>query len=319
MDDLKKILTGNQNLSRIHKKRPDDYNALINTGGDIIWITSAQANSRSKPDYYPAGDYENPLVINIEGVKPISATRNQGMDYCEEKNYFIFVEYHHKTNEDMHVWKVTAPFDDPDNWQIVMTQRRNEDILHFHQAQYDPFSGAWIVSSGDTGDQVKLWLSYDDGETWELKKTGNQKWRTLNHVILEDYIYWVPDSGGLTGDGEEAHTLYRCGRDSNGHPDFDTTEPLEVLPKWQSSYGNVHLLDPHGILVLSNIDSQYTKLKDSVIVTFWSFEDEKLYEVENIKSLPRKQRLFRDSPDAYLGFRSRGLSFYPSILIRIKP
>lgn len=316
MDNLKKVFDWKPELSIDPSKlRPDDYNALITSTGDVIWITTAQSNTRANPIIYPAGDYSNPKVVNIPGIKPISATRNQGMDYCEEKDYFIFVEYHHQSNQPMHVWKVTAPFDNPENWRIVMTQTRNVDLLHYHQAQYDPFSGAWIVSSGDMGNHTKLWLSYDDGETWVLKKTGNQKWRTLNHVITEDYIYWVPDSGGLTGDYEEAHSLYRCGRDTEGYPNFDSTETLAVLPKWQASYGNVHLLDPNGILVLSNIDLDYTQLKDSVIVTFWSFDDEKLYEVGEYKRVyPENNDYSVVGKGAYIGFRSRGLSFYPSII-----
>src|SRR5699024_9308908 len=252
---------------------------------------------------FPADDYNNPVEVKIEGLAPPrSTTRNQGLAYSSEKGYIISVEYWSGGSD--RVWKITKPFTDPNNWNVVMTKGLDE-ILHFHSAQYDPFSKHWVVTSGDFGDQIKVWIS-SDGESWDLQIMGNQKWRLLNCIFEKNYVYWAPDSGGGTGDGVEAHTLYKCSRKPGSNiPDFANPIPVVELPYGQPSYGNVYLKEPHGILILPNVDGAYIQSNRTLKLLFYSFEDNKLHTIKEIKRV-------NPNADYRFGFRTRGIAMYPN-------
>lgn len=280
---------------------PDEYIGVMTEEGDIVLVSQAWYTKRN-PIVFPANDYSNPVEVKFNSDPPRGATRNQSIAYSKEKGYIISAEYWSGGTD--RVWKVTKPFTDPNNWKVVMSKDTDE-ILHFHSVQYDPFSYHWILSSGDFDDQVKIWVS-SDGEDWDLQVEGNQKWRHLNCIFERNFVYWVPDSGGGTGDGAEAHTLYKCPRNpENNVPNFANTIPVVELPYGQPSYGNVYLKDPHGILILPNIDGAYIESNRTIKLLFYSFEDEKVHFLREIK---------RVDPDANyrFGFRSRGIAMYPN-------
>lgn len=282
---------------------PDDYNAIISDVGDIIFIKHGLAG-KGNPIVFPAGDYANPVELDMVGNQPISGTRNQSLDYCTDKGIFMFVE-RFEGGGDTHVWKVVKPFTNTANWTKVLTVRQGTDILHWHSVQYDPFGDCWVATSGDFGNQVRVYVSSNDGVTWDMQVQGNQKWRLLNCIFTEDYIYWVPDSGGGTGDGDEAHSLYRCARDVVSKiPDFTTTEFLALFPYGQPSYGNVYIKELNGILSLAHIDLDYVTEKNTVSIPFWSIDDNKLYILGEFPRLIPDQGAF--------GFRTRGVALYPN-------
>lgn len=83
-----------------------------------------------------------------------------------------------------------------------------QEIRHFHTVFPDPYSpGTWYASSGDSGNQNKLWLSTDDGRTFvelELEVEGFAGGQarsrgalrfTSARVLSKNHLVWATDDG----------------------------------------------------------------------------------------------------------------------------
>ncbi|QII86721.1 methyltransferase domain-containing protein [Bordetella hinzii] len=59
------------------------------------------------------------------------------------------------------------------NWERVMTLPARDNppegaLRHFHVCQpYPGQPGRWLLSSGDTGEHIHVWISEDDGDSWK--------------------------------------------------------------------------------------------------------------------------------------------------------
>ena len=92
-------------------------------------------------------------------------------------------------------------------------------VKHFHFVQPDPFHPKqWYLSSGDTPAQTHVWLSKDDGLTWEEvtdpHPAGSPKGsvhRFTSLIFTKDYLWWPTDD--LTGAG-----MARLVRGTRGEP-----------------------------------------------------------------------------------------------------
>ncbi|MDR7119301.1 sialidase family protein [Rheinheimera soli] len=109
----------------------------------------------------------------------------------------------------LHVYRST---DGGINWQSALEVSSSPifgkgDIRHFHTCQADPYiSGRWYVSSGDKLTDNKLYISDDDGQTWQnisiisvqpLGYTEKLHWNDLLRFttlsITEQELYWATD------------------------------------------------------------------------------------------------------------------------------
>jgi hypothetical protein len=80
-------------------------------------------------------------------------------------------------------------------WAKVHECSGNE-IRHFHTVRADPFKPrTWYLTSGDLAQEVKVWISSDDGLTWqELALSGKrQRFRMTDMAFAEDGIFWGSD------------------------------------------------------------------------------------------------------------------------------
>lgn len=122
----------------------------------------------------------------------------------------MFGEYAAASN----VLHVHRSCDDGATWEPVFSQAGHPDepaagrIRHFHTCTADPYEpGRWYVSSGDRGEQNRLWRSDDDGLTWhamhpELRPVEGlpipvgrlrNVVRHTAEVVLDDGILWPTD------------------------------------------------------------------------------------------------------------------------------
>jgi len=81
-----------------------------------------------------------------------------------------------KSSDDGHTWKTIRSF---------------RNIRHIHCVQFDPFSQAVWMGTGDKDHESSIAFSENDGNTWNTIGSGNQKFRTVSLVFTEDFVYWV--------------------------------------------------------------------------------------------------------------------------------
>jgi len=262
-----------------------DWIPSISKDGDIIFLQQGKTG-RANPIVYPHGDYGNPVVVDF-GVdqKPAGLTTDTGLTHSFYGDFFIYGEYRSNgfseyNGEPMHIWKVSKPYINKVDWQIVDTwyysntgdpwgENPTREITHFHTIAYDFYTGNWYANTGDLDAHCRVLKSIDDGDTWSEIVSNGQKWRTLGYIFTEDACYWGTDSSS------SAHVLYKATRDVNGDIDFATTQPLTTLStSGQRVYNTCLIREPYGLLLLDRAEPRIDGLFD---IEFWSFEDERLY------------------------------------------
>lgn len=303
-DNLQEIATWDRALS-FGNKSNTAYHCIITHDDDLVWVfrgelENTDENSRQNPIIFPGGDYANPIEVDFgERIKPSAWLQNCGADQKWGEDYFIFAEYTRPHMERSYLWKVTKPYTDPDNWVRVLDFEVDVDIEHFHTVQYDTFSDCWVATTGDSDPEVKIFISEDDGDTWSEVAGNSQRFRVLNYIFLEDKIYWASDTAS------EPHGLYRCGRDSNGLPDFVNYERVYNLRKGQPTYVTalIDKTDVKGLLLLGRVENPHADSHTHVEVYFWDTE----FDVMRLTKKIPVDGINR-------GFRARCTSFYPNPL-----
>lgn len=270
----------------------------------------------------------NPIVlsnstentINITTQKPIGWLNNCGCDFgidSEGNEFFIFGEYTgvgSSTYTTINIWKVTYPYTEASNWNIVKSFERTSDytaseegkVWHIHTIQRDPYTNIWYCTTGDEDLSCTWWYSTDEGTTWIKLHDGtvwdSQVARVLNFVFTKDYIYWANDWG-------TNHSLNKIKRNSDTNViDISTYEKLAELNKSQSTYATCYLNYPNGILMLDRTEKKLTNsIKPSILqLQFYSFDDEKLY---NLKTLS----IINSQNNVSFGFRAKCATLYQGI------
>ena len=270
-----------------------NYLASISMDGDIIFQRIYQ---RQNPIIYPAGDYENPVIVDFgDNLKPYGYLSSTSIVHM--KDCFIFGEYTshsleaEQNNDPRIIWKVTKPYTNKDNWQIKhsfkhvyyespVSDEPDNEIGHIHTIVRDPYSGAIYCSTGDIDRHCRVWESIDDGDTWYEVACDGQKWRALGMIFTEDKVYWGTDSH------YNNHMLMVSDRNpETGRPDFNTlTEVCKLDYKvgnsayegTQPTYISCLLREPYGLLFFDRAEPR-TDYKIDVV--FYSLEDYKLYKL----------------------------------------
>ena len=67
-------------------------------------------------------------------------------------------------------------------------------IKHIHVLQYDKFSEKIWFSTGDADAECLLGFADQDFSNLAIIGGNNQKWRTLEFLFTEDFVYWGMDS-----------------------------------------------------------------------------------------------------------------------------
>lgn len=319
-DNMEKLCNWNSAITFGENKTPSEYSQFIADTGDIINVIrgdliggTLNPDARQNPIIYPAGDYNNPVVVDMgEGVKPTAWARCNGITSIPNKDYFLFCEYTRPAHEKMYIWKVTQPYTNPANWQIIHefvidrpdSNHKEGRLKHFHALNYDPWSGAIICTTGDYVEGAKILMSKDDGVTWDLIAEGSEKHCRLSQVSFdEDFIYWGADTA-VAG----SHVFIRAPRDAEGYPDLRiaSQEVLHTFPSNSGSaatYNTVRLFNPDGFLFLDRQDNNTTTIP--LDIWFWSLNESKMHKVAT----------FTKTGSGANGFRCDGVTFYQPLNI----
>ena len=258
------------------------WHVTITNDGDLVFL---KRRSRANPVIYPAGNYANPVIVDFgEDDAPFGQVTNNSTDHDSKNDYFIHAEYRSHAIEDngtpLYIWKVTKPYTSLESWNKVETyyhsfygdpwgENPTKEIAHFHTANFDFYSGAWLVSSGDIDEHCRILMSEDTGITWREVAGNGQMWRTIGFVFLPDAVYWATDSPHTN------HALYKAPRDANGLPDFGSVVKVTELvkDKSQPTYTTCLLREPYGLLFL---DRAEPRSDHKLYLNFWDLEEEKL-------------------------------------------
>ena len=213
---------------------PYQYSMAILRNGDIlaIWRTE-QKNSGSDDSYRrnpiifrKSNGYE-PLEVDFgDNLKPSAWLQNCGFTHVYKGDFFMFAEYARPSIERACVWKVTGDHTVSDNWKVVLEKELSGHIdigfKHFHAVQYDPYSGIIYAASGDDDTAAAIYVSKDNGDSFELLHGPNEKdCRLLNFIFTKDKIYWASDSGY-----EGKHFLFSIERGEDNVMNFSTLTEL---------------------------------------------------------------------------------------------
>ena len=301
------LFTWNKELA--NNLEPVNYCFAVTDEGDVIAVFRGELNGnssstgdiRSDPIVYPHGDFSNPVKVNITGMdKPTSWLMNTGV-YCEHGCMF-FVEYTRPRHTTANLWKVTAPYTDPSDWTIKKTYDPHSDIEHWHHVTRDPFSGIMYASTGDEDEESIILYSTDDGDTWTVLRSGDQKvCRQLNFIFTNKYIYMATDALSAGSD----RVFIRTTRDANGLMKTADVD-IEILYTFNypgfATYHLCYFEEPNGILLLERSDTKSSSYLGTFY--FWDIKANKM----------RYAGTFEPNGNVYLGFRCEAVSHYPEII-----
>lgn len=305
-DNLKKIATWDRSVSYLNRG-PGWYRAAITKDGDIICVFRGDemgmganvTGGRQNPIIFNHTDLTKPREIQIEGTKPTGWLQNCGVDFLTKENMLIFAEYTRPSHQTCNIWKVTAPFDNPENWKIKKTFELSGSntvgMKHLHQIDYDPFSGYVYSSTGDDDSAAKILVSKDLGETWDVIFEGQRKYaRVLNFVFLEDCAYWAND--------DMLHGFYRADRDEHGEVDFNNIVELVDLTGHPPTYANIYHEATNSIIILNrhDITNDFSELP----ILCYSIDENEMYTIGSVENAT--------STDREYGFRMESFTAYPS-------
>ena len=307
LQNARYLFTWNKTIA--NNLEPISYCFAVSEEGDVIAVFRGELNGnssstgdiRSDPIVYPHGDFSNPVKVNITGMdKPTSWLMNTGV-YCEHGCMF-FVEYTRPRHTTANLWKVSAPYTSPSNWSIKKTYVANTDIEHWHHVTKDPFSGIMYASTGDEDAESMILYSTDDGDTWTVLRSGDQKvCRQLNFIFTEKYIYSATDSLSSSSD----RVFIRTTRDANGLMKTADAD-VDVLYTFNypgfATYHICYFEKPNGILLLERSDTKSSAYLGTFY--FWDIAANKM----------RYAGSFEPNGNVYLGFRCEAVSHYPEIV-----
>lgn len=272
------------------------------THGDIITLRMETQNA---PVVYDASANTTTTINGLQS-NPVGWLGSSGSDFgvdAQGNEYFMFGEYGHTSDLKVRVWKVTYPYSEPNNWNVVFTAQRSSNYMdsdstkvwHFHTVMRDPYTNTWYATTGDSDAETKWWYSTDYGETWTKLLAGmewtSQTARVLNFAFTKDYIWWANDYG-------TNHSVNRVARAQSGIADKSTHEIVAELNKSQSTYATALLEYPRGLLMLDRVDTAFSSSTNKLTVQFYSFDDGK---VHDLRTFTRKT----NSPNNFFGFRCK--------------
>jgi hypothetical protein len=296
---------------------PEMYSSAVLKDGSILFVFRTQFyNETAEPsDSYRKnpilyvnnnGTYEGQIIDFGSSLKPTNWLQNVG--FCEFYNdgCIIFAEYTRGNEATARVWRVTYPITDINNWSVVLSHSIptpwQSGFKHYHTVQQDPYTSIIYVTSGDNDIGTGIWYSTDSGETFtQLDEYSDAKYRMLNMVFRDDYIYWATD------DWAPHHVIWRAERDANGLIDVDSltvllTFPNESASQYIATYATVYIPAYNVLLILNRIDTNNPDLSTtSIPVLVYDFNDSTLYTAGYVTRAK--------SAHSQIGFRTEAITF----------
>ena len=298
------------------------YSVAICPNGDIVCVPRGEMflNRNNNPIVYKHGDFAHPIEVKAlsknssgEMVKPVGWFANSGLEVSTEGEFLIFSEYTRPECEPANIWRVSYPYDNPENWSIVYASEGKgegeREVEHFHSVNYDIFSGNYYAISGDDAYESKIYLSSDMGKSFKSIYGGDGnsgtriKARAINMIFTQEACYYGSDQGPY---------LIRVWRSENGNLDFDTVEVVEdkngnrtIEPRVGYTTGQIYFTclsdNPYGILMLGYKGGLGP---EGIQILFYDIKEDTFSVLTEFETINEKQN----------GFRCDAVNVYQTIL-----
>lgn len=248
------------------KKENDRYDFLIfdkktPEGSDISLYYVSHVISTGYTGFYEVGN-----------IRKASYFRVHGIDFNPYTKTIIFAEYPPDGLYDTaKVYKINISnlnniiFDTVFE-QNTRTHPTDPQIRHFHTVYWYRYldNDYWLLTSGDTELESKIWISTDDGLNWSILKENDKKFRLTDFTMKNNYLYW----------GEDNYSGKIC---KMSMEDFTVTDLITNFNIGNLSYYSItKTKDDNFLLIASNYS-----LAQSKIILF----NEELPQIEVLKDL----------------------------------
>jgi len=121
----------------------------------------------------------SPLCIN--GSRPLSLC-------MDDSGWLYFGEYW--SNSERRPVYVHASLDGGLSWETIWEYN---GIRHIHGVYFDPYSKSIWITTGDENDESAIWVTEDKFNTVVKVVGGNQRYRTVQLLFTEKYVYYGSD------------------------------------------------------------------------------------------------------------------------------
>ena len=143
---------------------------LVNANGKVLRL----ANERVE------------VVYSFEkGVGPLRD------GWCEDEKGNIYIGEYFLNDTRKSAVKLLKSEDGGRSFQVI---RSMKGVRHIHCVQYDPYEKKIWMGTGDRDEECSIQFSEDEGESWVDIGSGNQMFRTMSLLFMEDYVYWGTDT-----------------------------------------------------------------------------------------------------------------------------
>lgn len=208
-----------------------------------------------------------------------------GVNAAWTERAVIFGEY--QTTTDGTTYSLWKTKNNGKNWYKVLEIQGDKngatgtgDIRHWHTVQFDNYTKHWWATSGDAGNQCRIYRSTDHGETWEIIFSGTQRERTCGFVFEKDCIYYAMDS--TRADRETDTKIFKIDKSKLDTDRDNCREEVATVDSGYAVYGLSRTEYPRGFIVWSQFEPGASVTKDRYILQFYDYGTKKLYPIARI-------------------------------------
>lgn len=273
-----------------HGQEPHWFSMGFDSRGNIICVYRTEGLPTSNPSddvrlnpivLVKSNNYA-PVVVDVksslEGISPSGWLQNCGFECLEDS--IMFTEYTRPSVETTNTWKVYHPVTEAANWVRVQTfnvHPSGQEIKHLHNVERDPHTGFIYTTRGDDDIGAAIYVSKDNGSTFELVLSGSEKYcRVLNLVWLKDSIYWATDSGGAR------HYAFKATRNSEGVLDVNSIQDLHLFPyASRPTYASIYMPAINAIVFLGREDGTGNNLPIDLL----DLNDDSFHTIDTLTSV----------------------------------
>lgn len=111
--------------------------------------------------------------------------------WCEENKGDCYLAEYFLNNKRTDGSVLLKSTDDGRSWVVVHSV---QGVRHIHCVQYDPYSKAVWMATGDRDNESHISFSKDGGKSWSTIGSGDQMFRACSLLFTKDYVYWGGDA-----------------------------------------------------------------------------------------------------------------------------